>query len=54
MFLFIKSAANKYSSRSLIAIGCANTLTHCGVVMIGNRSATDRIISKDRLPEPIS
>ena len=35
-------------------MGCAITLTHFGVIMIGSRSTSDRIISNDRLPEPIT
>ena len=37
-----------------MAMGCAFTLTHLGVIMIGSRSTSDRIISNDRLPEPIT
>ena len=37
-----------------MAMGCAITLTHLGVIMIGSRSTSDRIISNDRLPEPIT
>jgi hypothetical protein len=36
-----------------MAIGCAGTDTQRGVIMIGRRSTSARIISKDRLPEPM-
>lgn len=48
------SAAVKYSRRSSIAIGCAGTLTHFGVIIIGRRFTSERIISNERLPGPIS
>ncbi len=35
-------------------MGCAITRTHLGVIMTGSRSTSERIISNDRLPEPIT
>ena len=35
-------------------IGCAGTDTQRGMIMTGRRSTSARIISKDRLPEPIT
>jgi hypothetical protein len=35
-------------------MGCAVTETHWGMTIAGNLSTRARIISKDRLPEPIT
>ena len=35
-------------------MGCAVTPTHFGVTMTGSRSTREEIISKDRLPDPMT
>jgi hypothetical protein len=37
-----------------MAMGCASTFTQLGVIMMGSRSTNARIISKERLPEPMT
>ena len=39
---------------SAIAIGCASTETQRGAIMTGSRSTSARIISKERLPDPMT
>ena len=41
-------------STSSIAIGCVSTATQRGQIITGRRSTSARIISKDRLPDPMT
>jgi hypothetical protein len=47
------NAARRYASTSETARGCAITRTQRGITITGNRSTNARIISKERLPEPM-
>src|SRR3954449_11656985 len=48
------SPASRYASTSSIAIGWVRVETHRGQTMSGKRSTSARIISKDRLPAPMT
>ncbi len=48
------SAASRYCNRSSMPIGWAGTETQRGVIIMGSRSTSARIISKERLPDPMT